>query len=139
MYLQFDDPGEVISKVGISSVSAEGALKNLDAEVPDFDFKRVQKQARTDWNTELNKIQVEGGAPAISQDARNTQYQSGGYNPYGYNRPQQQKQPKVTDWGKIKQTIFYTALYHCMLAPNVYSDVDGQYRGLDQKVHTAEG
>jgi putative alpha-1,2-mannosidase len=139
MFLQFDNPGEVISKVGISSVSAEGALKNLDAEVPDFDFKRVQKEARANWNTELNKIQVEGGAPAISQTAKNTEYQNGGYNPYGYNRPQQKKQPVVTDWAKIKQTTFYTALYHCMLAPNVYSDVDGQYRGLDQKVHTADG
>ena len=139
MYMQFDDPGEVVSKVGISSVSADGALKNLDAEVPDFDFKKVQKAARADWNAELNKIQVEGGAPALSQQARTQQYQSGGYNPTGYNRPQQQKQPAVTDWSKIKQTAFYTALYHCMLAPNIYNDVDGQYRGMDQKIHTAEG
>jgi predicted alpha-1,2-mannosidase len=26
-----------------------------------------------------------------------------------------------------------------MLAPNIYNDVDGQYRGLDQKIHTAQG
>jgi len=139
MYIQFDNPGEVISTVGISSVSAEGALKNLDAEVPDFDFKKVEKAAKADWNTELNKIQVEGGAPALSQDAQRNQYQNGGYNPNGYNRPQQKKQPSVTDWAKIKQTVFYTALYHTMLAPNVYSDVDGQYRGMDQKIHKAEG
>jgi predicted alpha-1,2-mannosidase len=31
--------------------------------------------------------------------------------------------------------IFYTALYHCMLNPNVYNDVDGQYRGTDLKIH----
>jgi putative alpha-1,2-mannosidase len=139
MYIQFDNPGEVISKVGISSVSTEGALKNLDAEVPDFDFKKVQKDAKADWNTELNKIQVEGGAPPISKDAQSTQNHSGGYNPNGYNRPQQKKQPTVTDWSKIKQTIFYTALYHSMLAPNIYNDVDGQYRGLDQKIHKADG
>jgi putative alpha-1,2-mannosidase len=134
MYIQFDNPGEVISKVGISSVSADGALKNLDAEVPDFDFKKVEKAAKTDWNTELNKIQVEGGAPSASKEAETTQYRNG-----GYNRPRQQKQPPVADWAKIKQTVFYTALYHTMLAPNVYSDVDGQYRGLDQKIHKAEG
>ena len=139
MYLQFDDPGEVISKVGISSVSAEGALNNLDTEVPDFDFKKIVKSARAEWNEQLNKIQVEGGAPPISTEQRNNQYQNGGYNPTGYNRPQQQKQAPVTDWSKIKQTIFYTALYHSMVAPNLYSDVDGQYRGLDQKVHKAEG
>ena len=139
MYLQFDDPGEVISKVGISSVSAEGALNNLDTEVPDFDFKKIVKSARAEWNEQLNKIQVEGGAPPISTEQRSNQYQNGGYNPTGYNRPQQQKQAPVTDWPKIKQTIFYTALYHSMVAPNLYSDVDGQYRGLDQKVHKAEG
>ncbi len=139
MYLQFDDPGELISKVGISSVSAEGALNNLDTEVPDFDFKKIVKSARAEWNEQLNKIQVEGGAPPISTEQRSNQYQNGGYNPTGYNRPQQRKQAPVTDWSKIKQTIFYTALYHSMVAPNLYSDVDGQYRGLDQKVHKAEG
>jgi len=30
---------------------------------------------------------------------------------------------------------FYTALYHTMLAPNIYQDVDGRYRGMDLKVH----
>lgn len=30
---------------------------------------------------------------------------------------------------------FYTALYHCFTAPNVYCDVDGSYRGRDQQVH----
>lgn len=36
-------------------------------------------------------------------------------------------------------TNFYTAMYHACLSPTVYQDVDGQYRGLDQNVHTAEG
>lgn len=40
---------------------------------------------------------------------------------------------------KEKLHIFYTALYHCMLAPNTYSDADGRYRGMDGKHHTAEG
>ena len=30
---------------------------------------------------------------------------------------------------------FYTALYHCMIAPNVYQDVDGKYRGRDFEIH----
>jgi putative alpha-1,2-mannosidase len=139
MYIQFDNPGEIIAKVGISSVSDEGALKNLDTEVPDFDFKKVEKAAKADWNSELNKIQVEGGAPEISQEAQRQQYQNGGYNPSAYNRPQQKKPPVVADWAKIKQTVFYTALYHSMLAPNIYNDVDGQYRGMDQKIHKAKG
>jgi len=32
-------------------------------------------------------------------------------------------------------TIFYTALYHSMVAPNLMSDADGRYRGRDQKIH----
>ena len=30
---------------------------------------------------------------------------------------------------------FYSAMYHSMLAPNLYQDVDGRYRGMDLKVH----
>ena len=34
---------------------------------------------------------------------------------------------------------FYTALYHTMIAPTIYSDVDGKYYGPDKKVHQADG
>ncbi len=41
---------------------------------------------------------------------------------------------------KEKQTIFYTALYHSMIAPMIFQDVDGRYRGMDQEIHsTSEG
>ncbi len=33
--------------------------------------------------------------------------------------------------------VFYTALYHAMIAPNLYSDADNRYRGTDGEVHTA--
>ncbi|MCW5924872.1 MAG: GH92 family glycosyl hydrolase [Saprospiraceae bacterium] len=36
-----------------------------------------------------------------------------------------------------QKTIFYTALYHTMLAPNIWNDADGQYRGRDNKIHQA--
>jgi predicted alpha-1,2-mannosidase len=38
----------------------------------------------------------------------------------------------------IRET-FYTALYHASLAPTLFNDVDGSYRGLDHKVHEPEG
>lgn len=38
-----------------------------------------------------------------------------------------------------EQTSFYTALYHSMLAPTIYSDVDGRYFGPDKKIHNADG
>ena len=40
---------------------------------------------------------------------------------------------------KDQQTVFYSALYHTFLEPNIYEDVDGQFRGTDLKVHKADG
>ncbi|RZK26706.1 MAG: glycoside hydrolase family 92 protein [Flavobacterium sp.] len=34
---------------------------------------------------------------------------------------------------------FYTAMYHAFINPTTYTDVNGQYKGLDQNVHTADG
>jgi predicted alpha-1,2-mannosidase len=34
---------------------------------------------------------------------------------------------------------FYTSMYHAFLAPNIYEDVNGEYRGLDQNIHRASG
>lgn len=38
-----------------------------------------------------------------------------------------------------QRRTFYTALYHAFLAPTLFSDVDGKYRGLDGQVRKAEG
>lgn len=94
--------GALLVKVGISAVSVEGARKNLDTELPGWDFDAVRKAADAAWERELSKLRVEGG----TRDQRVT---------------------------------FYTALYHAMLAPNVYMDVDGRYRGRDLQIHTADG
>lgn len=40
---------------------------------------------------------------------------------------------------KKQLRTFYTALYHTMVVPNINMDVDGQYRGRDNQVHTAKG
>lgn len=90
----------ILVKTGISGVDISGALKNLRAEIPGWDFKKVRKDARDKWREQLNKIVVEG-------DAR-------------------------------KKNIFYTCLYHSMLAPVTYMDVDGRYRGADMQIHQAE-
>lgn len=42
---------------------------------------------------------------------------------------------EVKGGSRDQQTIFYTALYHCMTQPNTFQDVDGNYRGRDFKVH----
>jgi putative alpha-1,2-mannosidase len=38
-----------------------------------------------------------------------------------------------------QRVIFYTALYHSLIAPNIFSDVDGRYRGMDHRIHRAGG
>lgn len=103
-YLYFSPSKErsVIVKVGISSVSIDGARNNIKSEVPDWNFDKVRKNAEKAWDKELGKIEVEGG----------------------------------TD---DQATTFYTALYHVMIAPNIFNDADGRYRGMDGKIHTADG
>lgn len=95
--------GEAIAiKFALSSVSTEGALKNLRAEAPGWDFDAVREETREKWNRELSKIEVET----------------------------MKEEDLVT---------FFTALYHSMLSPIVYDDVDGRYRGLDQNIHESDG
>ncbi|MBE7170222.1 MAG: GH92 family glycosyl hydrolase [Williamsia sp.] len=52
---------QVLMKTGISFVSLEGAKKNLQAEIRDWDFEKVHQEARALWNKALSKIGVQGG------------------------------------------------------------------------------
>ncbi len=46
---------------------------------------------------------------------------------------------EISESDKDKLAIFYTALYHTMVQPNIAQDIDGKYRGRDNQIHTAEG
>lgn len=46
---------------------------------------------------------------------------------------------RVTGDDKDHVTQFYTALYHALAHPSLFSDVNGQYMGADLKMHTANG
>ncbi len=46
---------------------------------------------------------------------------------------------EISEYEKDKLEIFYTALYHTMVQPNIAQDIDGKYRGRDNQIHTAEG
>jgi predicted alpha-1,2-mannosidase len=60
--LDFDlKPGESLQvKVALSTVSVEGAKKNLAAEVPGWDFAAVRGQAKAAWNSLLSRAEVQG-------------------------------------------------------------------------------
>jgi predicted alpha-1,2-mannosidase len=58
-------------KFALSAVSTEGALKNLKAEVPHFNFDRTRAETKAAWNNELNKIEVKA-----SNEKKTTLYTS---------------------------------------------------------------
>jgi predicted alpha-1,2-mannosidase len=94
--------GEKIKiKFALSPVSMDGALKNMQAEIPGWDFEKVKTDGQAQWEAELHKIVIEGT--------------------------------------KTDKENFYTSMYHAMINPTIYMDVDGQYKGLDQNIHKAEG
>ncbi len=97
-----EDSEEIKIKFALSNTSTAGALKNLEAEIPHWNFEKTKQETQQKWNNELNKIIVETET-------------------------------------KAQKETFYTALYHTMLGPIIYEDVDGSYRGLDQNIHQSEG
>lgn len=80
----------IVVKMGVSFVSIENARLNMNTEQPDFNFDKVSKAAREQWNSDLSRVLVEGGS-------------------------------------KDEKTIFYTALYHMLIHPNILQDVNGEY------------
>jgi predicted alpha-1,2-mannosidase len=58
--LDFDLSQNVLqTKVALSTVSVEGAKRNLDAELPGWDFKSTAAHARDTWNGYLSRIEIE--------------------------------------------------------------------------------
>jgi len=97
-----DTVSGITMKVGISATSIEGARKNLNAEIPGWDFNQVMNQATEAWNQELGRIE--------------------------YSSPDMNE-----------MTVFYSALYHCMIVPTIFTDVDGSYLGRDFEIHKTNG
>jgi predicted alpha-1,2-mannosidase len=60
-YFSFDTKAgeQILVKFALSSVSTEGALKNLGAEIPHWNFDMVHQQAVDSWNKELSLITIE--------------------------------------------------------------------------------
>ncbi|MCC6397138.1 MAG: GH92 family glycosyl hydrolase, partial [Bacteroidetes bacterium] len=91
---------ELLVRVGISGVSIDGAIRNLKAEIPHWDFGATRREASAAWEKELRKF-------------------------------------AVTSEDEAAKKVFYTAVYHTLLAPVLFNDVDGSYRGGDGAIHTS--
>jgi predicted alpha-1,2-mannosidase len=61
--LTFDVPAKekVGVKIGISFVDAEQARRNLETDIPDWDFELLKSKGKEKWNNALGKIEVIGG------------------------------------------------------------------------------
>ena len=101
LHFATDKDEQVLVKVGVSAVDMEGARRNVEAELPSWDFDKVRMQAREAWNAYLGKIDIE------TED-------------------------------RDQRTMFYTALYHTGMQPNLFSDADGRYLGMDLKAHQGD-
>lgn len=49
---------QILVKVGVSAVDVEGARKNVEAEIPEWDFEKVRTDAHNEWNKYLSKIDI---------------------------------------------------------------------------------
>ncbi|MCD8207366.1 MAG: GH92 family glycosyl hydrolase, partial [Bacteroidales bacterium] len=108
--------GEQITvSTSISGTGLEGAAMNLEAEVPQDDFDNVLAQTREAWNKALSVIETD-----FADVGR---------------KATKETQKAIED----QKTVFYTALYHSMLAPTIFADIDCSYLGPDKTVHNADG
>ena len=94
----------IYMKMGTSFTSIENARKNLEAEIPDWDFDKTKSDLEKTWNLVLGKIDVEGSSEENYQK-------------------------------------FYTAMYHALIHPRLFSDVNGEYPGFadNTDIQKAEG
>jgi len=61
MVVGFKNEEIVNVRIGTSFTSIEAAQKNLDNEIPGWDFESLRKQTETVWNKTLGKVQLRGG------------------------------------------------------------------------------
>lgn len=57
----------VMLKVGISPVSMDKAIANIDAEIPGWDFDKVVAESKQNWSNELDKIKVESNDDSVKR------------------------------------------------------------------------
>lgn len=61
-----DGKDPVLAKIAFSTVSCEGAGRNLEKELPDWDFDRVRSAAETAWEQLLERVRIEGSEDQMS-------------------------------------------------------------------------
>ena len=119
--------------------------KMLDSSVKSSDSRKIQCYARFD-TTSNRELVVKVGISAVSWDgaALNLETECPGWDFDAVcdkaKATWQQQLSRISIKGNsaADETVFYTAFYRCNLTPNLFMDVDGNYRGTDKKVHKAD-
>lgn len=111
-------------------------------------FKKISgKQLCANFHFDVNKndtLLVKVGISGTSKEGAqlNLEKENAGWNfEATYQKAQSEWEKEL---GKIEinannrkeYSVFYTALYHTMIVPNTWNDVDGKYRGMDDQIHT---
>lgn len=102
-----------------------------------FDFKTRKDEAIT-LSTGISGVSLEGAGRNLRAEVPKDDfdhYQAEAYAKWNAQLSKIEVKGRNTD----NLVNFYTALYHSMIAPTIYSDVDGSYFGPDNQVHKAEG
>lgn len=89
-------------------------------------------------NTAISGVSMEGAAKNLAAEVPENNFEKY-LQQAKANWNKQLSKIKVKGNNKDDKVNFYTALYHTMLAPTIYGDVDGSYYGPDKKIHQAKG
>lgn len=89
-----------------------------------------KKERVLDAKVALSSVNVEGALKNLSQKEYENLTWKDAKRLSVDNWERALSQIEVFGGTKEDQITFYTSLYHCMIVPNLYSDVDGKYRGM---------
>ena len=115
-WIEFEDDDDPVLEVqvALSAVGTDGATKNLEAET----LRPYQRQDANGTTTDaFHRLPFD----EILQNTQKT-----------WNDKLGIYQAKGTP---DQLAMFYTSLYHTMINPSIYQDVDGRYRGVDHNIH----
>ena len=136
-YAEFSKPFTDCSGTMYKSDDTEGSIRL-------FPLKTVIQFAKDDseplvMRIALSAVDVEGAKNNLKAELADNDFDFDALKQKAYDKwNAEMKRYEVSDPNESNKTVFYSALYHCMVAPNLFSDADGRYRAHDLQVYKSE-
>lgn len=112
------------------STDGKGCIARFDYDTREGDTLIVR--------TALSAVDYEGAMRNLKKEAAHNDFSK--YKQLAENRWNEELGKVDARFTSEDQSkVFYTAVYHTMLAPTLYNDVDGRYRGADGKIYQSNG